>query len=114
MFSNVAIAAMPETVQIIEMDLHIDPFEFCDHAFHERLRRRDCTESLTDLYIGSDGAHVDDSEKIYDFVAGHRTLRIEDQFQSLIQSGKIDIEAARGAGIGDRTIKRLTRLLGTA
>jgi hypothetical protein len=28
MFSNVAIAAMPETVRIIEMDLHIDPFKW--------------------------------------------------------------------------------------
>lgn len=78
------------------------------------VRSGDRTELLTDVYIGLDGAHVDDSEKIYDFVARHRTLCIEDQFRLLVQSGEIDIDSVREAGVGDRTLKRLTRLLDKA
>jgi hypothetical protein len=72
------------------------------------------TELLTDLYIGSQDAYVEDSEKVYDFVSRHRALLVEEQFQLLIQSGEIDIDAAHVAGADDRTLKRLTRLLDTA
>jgi hypothetical protein len=69
------------------------------------------TEILTDLYIGPEEAYVDDAEHVFDFVARHRTMRIEDQFRALVDRGEIDIAAASEAGIGQRTIKRLARLL---
>jgi len=69
------------------------------------------TEILTDLYIGVEDAYVDNTDHIFDFVARHRTMRIEDQFRALVEKGKIDIGVASEAGIGQRTIKRLARLL---
>lgn len=68
-------------------------------------------EKLTDLYLGRPDARVSDSEKVYDFVAQHRALRIEEHLERLIKSGAIDIEGARQAGAGDRTLKRLIRLI---
>jgi hypothetical protein len=68
-------------------------------------------EILTDLYIGVEDAHVDKGDHAFDFVARHRTMRIEDQFKALVERGEIDIGAASDAGIGQRTIKRLSRLL---
>lgn len=72
------------------------------------------TEVLTDLYIGVEDACVDGADDVLDFVARHRTIRIEDQFRALVGKGEIDIAAASEAGIGQRTIKRLARLLGGA
>ena len=69
------------------------------------------TEFLTDLYIGAEDAFVDDADHVFDFVARHRTIRIEDQFKALVGKGAIDIAAAREAGIGQRTIRSLSRLL---
>jgi hypothetical protein len=69
------------------------------------------TEILTDLYIGVEDAYVDNADHVFDFVARHRTLRIEDQFKAMVERGVIDISAASEAGIGPRTIKRLSRLL---
>lgn len=69
------------------------------------------TEVLTDLYIGVEDAYVDTTDHVFDFVARHRTIRIEDQFRALVDRGDIDIAAASAAGIGQRTIKRLSRLL---
>jgi hypothetical protein len=69
------------------------------------------TEMLTDVYIGVDDAYVEKGDYIFDFVARHRTMRIEDQFRALVETGEIDITAASEAGIGQRTIKRLSRLL---
>lgn len=72
------------------------------------------TELLTDLYIGAEGAAVDDDEKVYDYLAQHRTLRIEDQLALLVRSGELDLETTRHTGAGDRTIRQLSRLLGSA
>lgn len=69
------------------------------------------TEILTDLYIGVEDAYVDNADHVIDFVARHRTIRIEDQFRALVDRGEIDIAAASESGIGQRTIKRLSRLL---
>ncbi len=69
------------------------------------------TEVLTDLYIGVEDAYVDNADHVFDFVARHRTIRIEDQFRALVDRGDIDIAAASVNGIGQRTIKRLSRLL---
>jgi hypothetical protein len=71
-------------------------------------------EILTDLYIGAEDATVDDGEKVYDYLAQHRTLRIEDQLALLVRSGDLNLEDARQAGADNRTIKRLARLLGSA
>jgi hypothetical protein len=68
-------------------------------------------EVLTDVYIGVDDAYVEKGDYIFDFVARHRTLRIEDQFRVLVDRGEIDIAAASEVGIGQRTIKRLARML---
>lgn len=68
-------------------------------------------EVLTDLYIGVEDAYVDNADHVFDFVARHRTMRIEDQFRVLVERGEIDIDAASETGIGHRTIKRLSRLL---
>jgi hypothetical protein len=69
------------------------------------------TEVLTDLYIGVEDAYVHNAAHVFEFVAEHRTMRIEDQFRALAERGEIDIGAASDAGIGQRTIKRLSRLL---
>ncbi|MES2741673.1 MAG: glyoxalase superfamily protein [Pseudomonadota bacterium] len=69
------------------------------------------TEVLTDVYIGVDDAYVEKGDYIFDFVARHRTIRIEDQFRVLVDRGEIDLAAASEAGIGQRTIKRLLQLL---
>ncbi|WP_162044875.1 hypothetical protein [Undibacterium sp. YM2] len=69
------------------------------------------TEILTDVYIGVEDVHVDNADHVFDFVAKHRTIRIEDQFKALVDRGEIDIAAASKTGIGQRTIKRLSRLL---
>jgi hypothetical protein len=71
------------------------------------------TEVLTDLYIGVEDAYVDNADHVFDFVARHRTIRIEDQFRTLVERGEIEIAAASVTGIGQRTIKRLSRLLKT-
>ncbi len=68
-------------------------------------------ETLTDLYIGVDGAHVDDSEMLFDYIARNRTMRIEEQFARLVQAGLVDLQAANGSGFGHRAIKRLKSLL---
>ncbi|CDG83112.1 glyoxalase superfamily protein [Janthinobacterium agaricidamnosum] len=68
------------------------------------------TEILTDVYIGVEDVHIDNAGHVFDFVARHRTIRIEDQFKALVDSGEIDIAVASDAGIGQRTIKRLARL----
>jgi hypothetical protein len=41
-------------------------------------------------------------------------MRIEDQFRVLVDRGEIDMAAVSEAGIGQRTIKRLSRLLDAA
>ncbi len=69
-------------------------------------------ELLVDLYISPEGAYVDDAEKVFDFVARHRMMRIEDQFRALVDAGAIDLAAAREAGMGHRSMKRLARILG--
>lgn len=69
------------------------------------------TEILTDLYIGVEDAYVDNTDHVFEFVVMHRTIRIEDQFKALVDTGEIDIAAASESGIGQRTIKRLSRLL---
>lgn len=56
-------------------------------------------------------AYVDNADHVFDFVAKHRTIRIEDQFKALVDRGEIDFAAASEAGIGQRTIKRLSRLM---
>ncbi|BBB70193.1 hypothetical protein UNDYM_5940 (plasmid) [Undibacterium sp. YM2] len=66
---------------------------------------------MTDVYIGVEDVHVDNADHVFDFVAKHRTIRIEDQFKALVDRGEIDIAAASKTGIGQRTIKRLSRLL---
>lgn len=69
------------------------------------------TEVLVDLYVGPEQAYVDGAEKVSDFVAEHRTLRIEEQFKLLVDNGEIEVEGVRRAGIGQRTMKRLAKLL---
>lgn len=45
------------------------------------------TEILTDLYIGVEDAYVNNAEHVFDFVAKHRPMRIEDQFRELVDRG---------------------------
>lgn len=69
------------------------------------------TEVLTDLYIGEEDAYVDNADRVFDFVSMHRAVRIEDQLRALVDRGDIDIATASEPGIGQRTIRRLRRLL---
>lgn len=54
-------------------------------------------KNFRDLYIGPAEAYVDDAEKVFNFVARHRTMPIEDQFRAMVDRGEIDIAAASGA-----------------
>ena len=66
---------------------------------------------MPNAHIGVEDAYVDNVDHVFDFVARHRTMRIEDQLRLLVERGEIDIDAASETGIGHRTIKRLSRLL---
>lgn len=67
-------------------------------------------EVLADLFIGVEDAYVDSADHVLDCVARHRTIRIEDQSRALVDKREINIAAASEAGIGQRTIKHLSRL----